>query len=295
MGYFQTFLDFPSVLITITLVVTLGLLAAWGIVESLRVAAFLTLIEIAGLLLIVWVAMPDSNAFMNGLKAMSEPGTATAWHGIMLGSILAFYAYIGFEDMVNVSEEVLNPERNMPRAILIALLVSTVLYMSVALVAIGSGPIEALAASDAPLAFIYQRATGEAPVAIVTIALFAVVNGALIQLIMASRVCYGISRQGWIPRCLSSVNAVTGTPLPATLLVTLLLLVMALWFPIETLARMASLLLLVVFSLVNLSLWRIKKKNIKSPGVFLVPAWVPVAGFFSSSAFLIYQLIAGLV
>ena len=291
-GYFQAFFDFPTALVIVGLVVALGALAAWGIVESLRVAALLTLLEAFGLLLILWVAFPDSASMAEAFVAISKPDTGTAWHGILLGGILAFYAYIGFEDMVNVAEEVREPRINMPRAILIALVVSTLLYMSVALVAIASVPVDALAASDAPLAFIYQHATGEEPTVIVSIALFAVVNGALIQIIMASRVCYGMSKQGWLPEFLSNVNKRTGTPLLATLLVTMLLLIMALWFPIETLARFASLLLLLVFALVNLALWRIKRSGGEFDDVFLVPIWVPLTGFVTSGAFLAYQLIS---
>ncbi len=294
-GYFQAFFELPTALVIIGLVVVLGALAAWGIVESLRVAALLTLMEVFGLLLILWVAFPDSASMGDSLMAMSKPDSAAAWHGILLGGILAFYAYIGFEDMVNVAEEVREPHINMPKAILIALVVSTLLYMGVALVAIASVPVDELAASDAPLAFIYQRATGQEPTIIVSIALFAVVNGALIQIIMASRVCYGMSRQGWLPGFLSSVNETTGTPLIATLLVAVLLLVMALWFPIETLARFASLLLLIVFTLVNLALWRIKRTGDGHKDVFLVPNWVPLAGFVTSSAFLAYQLISFVV
>lgn len=289
-GYFQTFSDWPPAFVTILLVITLGALAAWGIVESLRVAALLTLMEIFGLLLVIWVAFPDLDAFSASMDSMLRPTSSINWHGIILGGILAFYAYIGFEDMVNVAEEVQQPDKNMPRAILIALILSTILYMAIALVAVSSGPLIDLVNSDAPLAYIYQRATGESPWLITFIALFAVVNGALIQIIMASRVCYGMSRQGWIPAFLSNVNPVTGTPLLATVLVTSLLLIMALWFPIEVLARMASFLLLVVFSLVNLSLWRIKKLGLEPVNVFVVPSWVPIAGFISSSLFLGYQI-----
>ena len=153
-------------------------------------------------------------------------------------------------------------------------------------------PIAELAASDAPLAYIYQSATGDSPTLIVAIALFAVINGALIQIIMASRVCYGMSRQGWIPAVFSRVNKTTGTPLVSTITVTIILLIMALWLPIETLARIASLLLLVVFMLVNLSLWRIKQRGDEAANAFIVPAWVPMAGFLFTSAFLAYQILA---
>ena len=107
-------------LIIIVLVITLGLLAIWGIVESVRVAALFTLAEIVGLALIIWVAMPGATDLGSSLSAMSRPADFDAWNGILLGGILAFYAYIGFEDMVNVAEEVRNPARTMPAALLIA-------------------------------------------------------------------------------------------------------------------------------------------------------------------------------
>ena len=292
-GYLHQFVPLSSTLVIVLLVIALGALAAWGIVESVRAAALLTLVELFGLLLVLWVAAPGGEAIVAGLQSMSTSMAISDWHGILLGGILAFYAYIGFEDMVNVAEEVRNPVVNLPRAILIALLVSTLLYMAVALVAVSSGPVSELANSDAPLAFLYQRATGDAPTLISIIAMFAVVNGALIQIIMASRVCYGLSRQGWLPAIFSRVHRVTRTPLIATLLVSLLVLIMALWLPIETLARGASLLLLMVFSLVNLSLWSIKRRADLPSAGFSVPVWVPAAGFVSSAAFMGYQLLAG--
>ncbi len=292
-GYLQQFFQVSSTPVIVLLVVALGALAAWGIVESVWAAAVVTLAELFGLLLVLWVAAPGDGAIVEGLQSMSESIAVSDWHGILLGGILAFYAYIGFEDMVNVAEEVRNPVVNLPRAILIALVISTLLYMAVALVAVSSGPVAELANSDAPLAFLYQRATGDAPKLISIIAMFAVVNGALIQIIMASRVCYGLSRQGWLPAMFSKVNRTTRTPLIATFLVSLFILFMALWLPVETLARGASLLLLMVFSLVNLSLWRIKGQADLPPAGFSVPKWVPATGFVSSAAFMGYQLLAG--
>ncbi len=289
-GYFQQFLAWPEPVVVIALVAALGALACWGIVESVRVAALFTLIEIFGLGLIVVVAWPSLDALGASLGAMAGPPDAGAWHGILLGGILAFYAYIGFEDMVNVAEEVRDPLKNMPRAILLALVVSTLLYTAVALVAVASGALAELGASNAPLALIYERAAGRTPILISAIALAAVVNGALIQIIMASRVCYGLARQGWIPGLLGRVEARTQTPVIATLLVAVLVLTMALLLPVETLARFTSLLLLVVFALINLALWRIQRNPALSHQGFGVPRWLPLAGFASSSAFLLYQL-----
>jgi amino acid transporter len=292
-GYFQQFWSLPAPLVISLLVISLGSLAIWGIVESVLVAALFTLAEMLGLAIIIWVALPDSAALEASFTAMATPTEFGEWNGILLGGILAFFAYIGFEDMVNVAEEVRDPVRNMPFAILIALVVSTLLYMAVALVAIASGPIDELGRSEAPLALIYQRAAGTSPIVISTIAMVAVVNGALIQIIMGSRICYGLARQGWFPEILGRVHARTRTPLVATLVVSGLVLVMALWLPVETLARVTSLLLLVVFALINLALWKIQRNPELGQAGFSVPHWIPVAGFVASVVFLGYQLFAG--
>lgn len=121
-----------------------------------------------------------------------------------------------------------------------------------------------------------------------------VVNGALIQTIMASRVCYGLSRQGWIPALFGKVHARTRTPVNATVMVTLLVLLMVLLLPVETLARVSSL-LLIVFTSINLALLRIKAGNDLSYSGLTVPRWIPAAGIVSSLAFLAYQLFAGLL
>ena len=293
-GYFNEFWTLPAPLVITLLVVTLSALAIWGIAESVRVAALFTLVEMIGLLIIIVVAMPDAAILRESLLAAATPADFTAWNGILLGGILAFYAYIGFEDMVNVVEEVRDPTRTMPRAIITALVVSTLLYMLIAMIAIASGSIVELGQSDAPLAMIYERAVGSAPTLISAIALAAVVNGALIQIIMGSRVCYGLANQGWIPAFLGQVNARTRTPIAATLLVSVLVLAMALWFPVESLARATSLLLLVVFLLINLALLRIQRNPDLPPAQFSVSRWVPAAGFLASTGFLSYQLLASI-
>jgi amino acid transporter len=209
-----------------------------------------------------------------------------------MGAFLAFYAFIGFEDMVNVAEEVRQPERNLPRAILLALLISSVLYLLVSLAAITSLPADRLSAADAPLAVLYEFVTGREPVMITLISMLAVVNGALIQIIMASRVCYGMARQRWLPACFGQVYPRTQTPVMATVTVAALVLLAALWFPIEVLAKATSFFLLIVFALVNLSLWRLKRHSGKGgDDTFCVPLWVPVTGFFASIVFVVLQAV----
>jgi amino acid transporter len=163
------------------------------------------------------------------------------------------------------------------------------LYLAVSAAAVLSLPAGVLAASDAPLALLYERLTGREPVVLTAISLVSVLNGALIQLIMASRVLYGMSRQGWLPACFGRVNRHTRTPLVATVSVAAVVLLLALWLPLLSLAKLSSLITLVVFTLVNLSLWRVKRSHPESPG-WTAPYWIPVAGFFITLGFVLYQL-----
>jgi APA family basic amino acid/polyamine antiporter len=293
-GYLQVFVPMPAAPSIVLMVLLLGGLAAWGIAESVRVAALITLVEIAGLLLVLYVAAPvmlTTDLVLPDFSPLLESG---AWYGIFLGGFLAFYAFIGFEDMVNVAEEVRRPERNLPRAILLALLVATLLYFLVALAAVTTVPGDRLAASDAPLAWLYQYLTGREPVVITLISMFAVINGALIQIIMSSRVCYGMAGRRWLPPVFGQVNARTRTPLFATLVVSVLVLLMALWLPIGTLAKATSYFLLLVFALVNLSLWRMKRTAATPSGIIDVPVWVPAAGCITSTLFVAVQALLDL-
>ncbi|MGB5474565.1 MAG: APC family permease [Gammaproteobacteria bacterium] len=293
-GYLQVFTPFPALPAIVLLVTCLGALAAWGITQSILVAAVMTVVEIAGLLLILWVARPDSTTLLNTLSALTSPVDAGSARGIFLGAFLAFYAFIGFEDMVNVAEEVRQPQRNLPRAILTALGISTLLYFAVAVVAVSVVTPAQLAASDAPLAYIYQQASQADPLLIAAISMIAVVNGALIQIIMASRVCYGMGNRGWAPPWLARVHPATRTPVLATGLVTLLVMLMALWLPLESLARATSFFILLVFVLVNLSLWRIKRRAADSYQGFSVYRWVPAVGAAGALAFIALQLASSL-
>lgn len=289
-GYLHVFMAAPDGLVIALLVILLGALAAWGISESVMAASLITLVEIGGLILVLFVAGGSLGDLPARLPELTPPLDGAAWHGILLGAFLAFYAFIGFEDMVNVAEEVKDPARALPLAIIIAIVISTILYLLVSLVAVLALPPAELAQSRAPLALIYERATGSAPVLITLISLFAVVNGALIQIIMASRVLYGMSREGWLHEAFGRVHVRTRTPLLATALATAIVLVLALWLPLVTLAKATSFIILVVFALINLSLWRIKRKTTRPAGMRIYPAWVPAAGFLATSGLLLFQI-----
>lgn len=289
-GYFRVFFDWPDAVVIIFALVALGLLAAWGIAQSTAAAAVATIIEVAGLLLIIYVARDAFTHLPARISELVPPVETVAWEGILLGGFLAFYAFIGFEDMVNVAEEVKDAQRALPRAIILAVVSATILYLAISLIAVLALPLEELAASSAPLALIYERTTGDKPTFMALIALFAVINGALIQIIMASRMLYGMSKEGWLPRIIGSVNPKTQTPIVATVLVVAIILVFALALPLVTLAKVTSFALLVVFALIGVALIRLKHRHPPQAGVFTVPIWVPFSSVATAIVLLGFQI-----
>lgn len=279
-GYLQVFVHTPHWLAIATLVIALGLLAAWGISQSVWVATLTTVLELFGLLLVLVLAGDGLTDLPHRWPELIPPLRVGAWLDIMLATFLAFYAFIGFEDMVNVAEEVKNPQRNLPLAIFIALIATTVIYVLIALVAVLAMTPEALARSDAPLVSLIEHSGHQSVVSgIGLIGLVAVTNGALIQIIMASRVVYGMARQGIAPMAFAAVNARTQTPIRATLAVALVILLLALWLPLVKLAEATSFITLIVFALINLALWRLKVRAPHPPGIVRYPLWVPITGF----------------
>jgi len=285
-GYLGALTEVNGTAALAAVLAALGAVAVWGIGESVAVAAALTLIEVGGLLLMVWIGLPALAELPQRLPELVPKAEWATWSAIVSGAFMAFYAFIGFEDMVNIGEEVKAPERNLPRAIFLALGAAALLYVAVSLVGILMLPPETLSRSEAPFALLYSRATGEDATVIALISLFAVINGALVQIIMASRIFYGMSVNGWLPTLLGRVHPRTRTPVAATLLAVGIVAVFALLLPLETLAQTTSTLILVIFSLVNLALVRIKRRRPAPEGVKTVPIWIPVAGLTLNILFL---------
>ena len=285
-GYLQALVTLDPLFVLVTLIVALGALAAWGIAESVSFAAFLTLIEIAGLIFVIWSGRESLATLPDRWPELVPPVEAGAWLGIFSGSVVAFYAFIGFEDMVNVAEEVKDVSRTLPLAIVTTLVVTTAVYLALGLVAVLTVSPGELAASEAPIALIIERSGAGDGRWISVIAILAVLNGALIQIIMASRVLYGLASRGWLPARLASVHPRRKTPMTATLIATLIVLGFALALPLETLARATSLVTLVIFALVNLALWRIKGREDRSTGGLVVPRWLTLCGFLACGAVL---------
>jgi len=286
-GYLDIFIELPTSLVIFVTVGALGALASWGISESLFAAAAVTLLEIAGLVLVCVLAADSLTTIPDQWRSLLPDASTAGVIGIVSGAFVAFYAFIGFEDMVNVAEEVKTPTRTLPRAIILALFISTGFYFLVATVAVLTVPPESLAGSAAPLALLVS-ARGMPPEIIAAISLVAVLNGGLIQIIMASRVLYGLASQrlAWAP--LARVHPATRTPLLSTAAVTMVVLMFALFFSLGGLASFTSFVALAVFAMVNASLWRLKRQTDSQPA-FTVPHAVPIVGFMLCIAMLGYQ------
>jgi amino acid transporter len=206
------------------------------------------------------------------------------WSAIMVGAFLSFFAFIGFEDMVNVAEEVKNPRYTLPRAIILTLVICSLLYGGIALVAVLTVNPADLNSTSAPLAYVYQQATGKDPVFIGLLGLFAIVNGILIQLIMVSRVLYGMASKQWLPAGLATINKRFHTPVNATVITTLVIMVLAMTIPLVSLASATSLVVLLIFALVNAALISVKLKAPPGPDAVQVPMGVPILGLVTTIA-----------
>ncbi|MGE0767464.1 MAG: APC family permease [Hyphomicrobiaceae bacterium] len=279
-GYIRDFVDLPTPIVTVGVVLLMGGIAARGILESVTVASIMTLIEIGGLLVIVIagaIAVPDIGSRAPELwSGLSDTGVLTA---MLSTSLLAFFAFIGFEGLANIAEEVIEPQRNLPRAIFLTLAISTLLYMSVVWVTVISVPHDELGTAQAPLSLVFRRLTGASPSAISAIAIVATANGIIVQMVMASRVIYGLADRGMLPAALARIHPTTSSPIVAAALVVGLVLCLAVVFPLESLAELTSILTLLIFASVNAALVNIKYRGISGPaGGFVVPIIVPIAG-----------------
>lgn len=281
-SYLQSLTSAPHALLTILVVLVMGLIALWGITQSVLVAAIITVIEISGLLFVMIWGFAVADPMGVPLSEMLPPLDGPHWVGIASASLLAFFAFVGFEDMANVAEEVKDPVRTMPKAIILTLVLATVLYIGTTSAVLVSVPLEALTGSSAPLTLVFGTAPESVRDAFSLVAIVATINGVLIQMIMASRVLYGLADRGHLPRFLAEVWSKTQTPVAATVTVVLFIALLSQVLPIDELAEHTSQIVLSVFVLVNVALIRLKFSGHETNEIFHVPVLVPILGLVSS-------------
>jgi APA family basic amino acid/polyamine antiporter len=290
-GYIGQFVDLPQSAIVVAVVVIFGAVAAWGILESVLIAGMFALVEVGGLLAIIVAAaharLPAVSALVT--QPLPEP---SALSGIAFASLLAFFAFIGFEDLANIVEEAKMPHRDIPRAMALTLAIATLLYVTIAAIAVAAVPVQRLSSSPAPLSLVFQAVAEVNPATINVIAVIATLNTIRAQITLAARVVYGMARQGDLPGIAGHVHPKTATPLFATALIAAATLALALIVPFERLAEGTSLATLIVFALVNLALLRLRHRRVQTHGPHVrVPVWVPAAGLATCVAMIVTALL----
>ena len=286
-GYFDFFFDMPSWAVICGVLILMTLIAIVGIDFSVNTIVIITLLEIVGLVFVILMSKSDTSLPLSDLMKEMTDFKLDSFGPMFIGAFLAFYAYIGFEDLVNISEEAKDPARSMRIAILGSLAISTILYILVSVASLSLMTPADLAASDAPFAdLLASRGPGYQGF-ISVIGLVAIINGALVQLIMASRVIFGLARSGKLPSVLGTVNKKFNTPVYATLLIAGIILLLALSFDLVYMAVFASFVLILVFALVNLAAVRLKSQ-LSGP----YPTWVNWAGFFLCLLFLVLKIVS---
>lgn len=290
-GYFQSMFSFhlPIELVIVGFILSLTLINFWGIRESMWLNIVCTIIEVGGLVIVVVVGMRhwgsvnylETPMKSNGISGLTLPL-------VLQGAVLTFYSFVGFEDMLNVSEEVKNPEKTFPIAVILALVLTTVLYIAISITAVSVVPYQELATSKRPLVDVVVRAApGFPPILFTIISMFAVTNTALLNYIMGSRLVYGMARQGLLPAALAKIHQSRHTPHLAIFTLMALVLTLALSGDISVLAKATSVLLLLSFIFVNCALIVLKGKPEEKRGYFEVPKIVPAVGMVICALLLI--------
>lgn len=264
-GYFQALTGAPLVPTALALVALLAVLIFTGVKQSARVAIAFTLVEAAGLFFVIIVGIP----YLGRVNYLEMPFGIS---GVFQASALIFFAFIGFEDMVKLSEEAKDPEKNIPRALILAISASIILYILVALCAISVLGWEKLSASAAPFSDIAHAALGpNASLVISVMALFATTNTVLLMLLAASRIIFGMAESSSLPQILSSVHPRTGTPWVALILVTALCMAFVSLQDISFVANVNNFTVFLTFIVINAALIRLRYRKPEVVRPFRVP------------------------
>lgn len=284
-------------LVAIGIVFLVGCVIYRGLRESMWLNILCTVVEASGLLFIIAVGVRYWGS-VNYLETAGDtvaggPGSGITLALVMQGAVLTFYSFIGFEDILNVSEEVKNPRRNVPFGLIGAMILATLIYMAVAITAVSVVPWRELAASKTPLMDVAHKAApwlGGIDRLYLGITIFAIGNTALLNYIMGSRLLYGMSRQGLLPAILGRVHPKRHTPHIAVFVLFGIVSLLILSGGVKQLAESTVLLLLSVFTVVNIALLVLKRRPDEPRGGFEPPMIVPLLGALTCAS-LIYARI----
>lgn len=290
-GYLVSYIDLPLPLLAAGLVCGFTALACLNVRGSVGLTAALTVIEVAGLVLVIAAGAP---ALAELPKRAEEiwPAGGSEWGGVATGAFAAFFAYIGFESLANMAGEAEDPHRNMPRAIILSISISSLLYVCVAVVTVLAVEQERLSVATVPLALVMERSNWGSAEILFIFALIAIPNGLLADILMTSRLLYGMGRRNIAPAWLTATSA-SQVPVAATITVGIATLIFTSIVPFGGLVTGTSALSLLIFLMVNLSLWRIHRRHARHPG-FRVPNWMPPVGAALCAGLLLAEAMAWL-
>lgn len=257
-GYLQALTGVPAVMYAAVLIAAMSVINFMGIKESIVANVVLTAIEVAGVVIIIFL----------GVGSLGSVDYLEIPHGVegIVGAVgVIFFAFIGFEGLVKIGEETKDPTRTIPRALILSLIISTALYVVAALSVVSVLPYQELAGSTSALADVAEAAAGPgAGLAMSLIALISTANTVLILSIATSRIAYGMSKRSALPEFLSRLHPREKTPHFAIMTSSILALLFCIIGDIEFVANMANYTIFIVFLAVDaalLVLWR--KKVIK--------------------------------
>ena len=288
--YFLELVPLPEAASPLLAIAFLGALS-WinhrGLEEATWVNTVCVVLSVGALLVLVVAALPTWGSVDLLSVGPVGPGRGDLPSGgfaaVLSASALAFYAYVGFEDMCNVAEEVKHPERAMPRAILGAMAVATVIYVAVGVTVVSAIPVAELVESEVPLARVWEAVLPGVPVwVLAVVALFAVTNTALFNMIMASRILWGMSRHGWISPVFGRLHSQQKTPTAGVIAVFVLAAGTSVTGVLSVLAEATNIIILMVFFAVCLALLVSRLKGVPSDDPakagFEIPLLVPIVG-----------------
>jgi amino acid transporter len=266
-----------------------------GVGESVKLNVVLTIVEVTGLMLVIfvglWAFTRGGDVDFSRVVAFDTAENKNAFLAVTTATSLAFFAMVGFEDSVNMAEETKDPVKIFPKMLLSGLGIAGVVYIVVAIVAVALVPIGTLEASETPLVEVVKAGAPGLPIEQILpfISMFAVANTALINMLMASRLIYGMAKQHVLPPVLGTVHPKRRTPWVAIAFTTSIAFGLILYVTafanekaISVLGGTTSLLLLAVFAVVNVAVL-VLRKDVQAGGAhFKTPTWLPVVGFVAS-------------
>lgn len=290
-GYFNALFGVPIIPVALGLLAVLAFINFWGISESSKINVVFSIVEIIGLIFVILLALSYGN--FGSVNYLEMPN---GFGGTLSAAALIFFAYIGFEDLANISEEVKDARRNVPKALMISVIVTSIIYVLVGVAVVSLVDWQDLAASKAPLAFAVSSVLGEQAFTIMSIiALFATANTVLIALIVVSRHMYGMSKDRSLPKIFSTIHKKRRTPWVAILVATIFAMLFVLFGNIGIVASITDFGTFYIFIFVNAAAIALRYKMPNRKRVFRTPLNIgrfPLVPFFGllSSLLLVSHL-----